>query len=177
MSTLVAPFDALPAQEAATLLEPCCGSSAWVQGMVARRPFGAVEVLLRVADELWWSLTPHDWREAFDHHPRIGERVAAVAQTAQASGWSAVEQRGMSEAGADVRDALAEGNREYERTFGHIYLVCATGKSAEEMLVLLRARLQNDPVTELRVAAGEQAKITRIRLQKMFDTPPTGPQA
>ena len=145
--------------------------------MVARRPFGTVAVLLRVADELWWSLTPDDWREAFDHHPRIGERVAAVSQSAQASGWSAAEQRGVSAAGADVRDALAEGNREYERTFGHIYLVCATGKSAEEMLALLRARMQNDPVTELRVAAGEQAKITRIRLQKMFDTPLASSQA
>lgn len=177
MSASVASFDALPAHEAATLLEQCCGSSAWVQGMVARRPFDTVAVLLRVADELWWWLTPDDWREAFDHHPRIGERVAAVSQSVQASGWSAAEQRGVSAAGADVRDALAEGNREYERTFGHIYLVCATGKSAEEMLGLLRARLQNDPITELRVAAGEQAKITRIRLQKMFDTPLTGSQA
>ena len=166
----VASVDALPAHEAAVLFASCCGSTAWVQGMIARRPFQTLTVLLREAEDLWWSLSPDDWREAFDHHPRIGEQRAAVSQSAQASTWSAGEQRGVADAATNVREALVDGNREYERRFGHIYLVCATGKSAEEMLALLRERLGNDPATELRVAAGEQAKITRLRLLKLFDT-------
>ena len=168
VSAGVASFDALPAHEAAALLETCCGSTAWVQGMVVRRPFGTLHVLLHTADELWWSLRPEDWREAFDHHPRIGEEAAAVPQGAQAREWSSGEQRGASMASSDVRQALVQGNRAYERRFGRIYLVCASGKSADELLAMLRSRLTNDAATELRVAAGEQAKITRLRLQKMF---------
>ncbi len=170
--TSVASFDAIPPYDAFLLLQGCCGSTAWVQGMVDRRPFGTLGVLLREADDLWWSLSPDDWREAFDHHPRIGERTSASAQGEQAARWSAGEQQGVGDAATDVLQALADGNREYEQLFGHIYLVSATGKSAEEMLALLRQRMQNDPMTELRVAAEEQAKITRLRLQKMFDTSP-----
>ena len=167
----VAAVDGLPAREAGPLFASCCGSTAWVQGMIARRPFQTLTVLLREAEDIWWSLSPDDWREAFDHHPRIGEQRAAVSQGDRASTWSAGEQQGVADAATNVREALADGNREYERRFGHIYLVSATGKSAEEMLALLRERLRNDPETELRVAAGEQAKITRLRLLKMFDTP------
>ena len=169
-ATSVAALDALPAHEAMLLLQSCCGATAWVQAVVARRPFQTLGVLLREADEIWWSLTPDDWREAFDHHPRIGERAAATEQGRRAQSWSEREQKGVDSAAANLRDALAEGNREYERKFGHIYLVNATGKSAEEMLAMLRDRLDHDAVTELRVAAGEQAKITRLRLEKMFDT-------
>ena len=172
----VSAFDALPDHEAALLLESCCGSHAWVQGMLAHRPFGTVVRVLNEADEIWWSLEPDDWREAFDHHPRIGEQTAASPQGAAAKAWSADEQRGASTAREDTREALAKANREYERRFGHIYLVCATGKSAEEMLALLRRRLSNDPATELRVAAGEQAKITRLRLQKLFTPSSTHPE-
>ena len=159
------------------MLEACCGSTAWVNGMVERRPFATLPLLLDTADRLWWSLSTDDWHEAFDHHPRIGETNAAVAQSETARGWSAGEQRSATMAPADVRRALANGNREYERRFGHIYLVFATGKTAEEMLALLRARLHNDSETELRVAAGEQAKITRSRLQKMFGGDPSGASA
>jgi hydroxyisourate hydrolase len=161
-------FDALPDHEAAPLLQSCCGSQAWVQAMLARRPFGTLQRALDQADDVWWSLGPEDWREAFDHHPRIGERTAAAPQGEAARAWSAEEQRGASAASEHTRDELARGNREYERRFGHIYLVRATGRSAEEMLALLRERLSNDPETELRVAAGEQAKITRLRLEKLF---------
>jgi 2-oxo-4-hydroxy-4-carboxy-5-ureidoimidazoline decarboxylase len=175
-SSLVA-FDTLPDGEAAMLLETCCGSTAWVNGMVVRRPFGTLGVMLQVADELWWSLAPDDWREAFDHHPRIGERAAAVEQSEQAREWSSAEQSDAASAAEDVRQALVEGNREYERRFGYIYLVSATGKSAEELLSILWSRLTNDPDTELRVAAGEQAKITRLRLQKMFGDQPLAGEA
>jgi 2-oxo-4-hydroxy-4-carboxy-5-ureidoimidazoline decarboxylase len=176
VSSGISAFDALPPHAAAMLLETCCGSTAWVEGMTLRRPFGTLHVVLETADRVWWSLTPDDWREAFDHHPRIGEQTAAAAQQKRARDWSADEQRGASAAGEDVRQALADGNREYERRFGYIYLVCATGKSAQEMLALLEQRMTNDPATELRVAAGEQAKITRLRLEKMFgpSSPRTG---
>ena len=173
----VAVFDALPDHEAAPFQESCCGSQAWVQGMLAHRPFGTLNHLLAEAEEVWWSLGPDDWREAFDHHPRIGERVSAAPQGETARAWSSDEQRGAAAAAAGTRQALAEGNREYERRFGHIFLVCATGKSAEEMLALLRPRLSNDPATELRVAAAEQAKITRLRLEKLFGGPSTNTHA
>jgi len=173
----VSAFDALPDHEAAMLLETCCGASAWVHGMVVRRPFGTLHVMLGTAEEVWWSLGPDDWREAFDHHPRIGEQSAAAPQAAVAHAWSADEQRGAAASSDAARQALAEANREYEQKFGHIYLVCATGKSAEEMLNLLRARLSNDAATELRVAALEQAKITRLRVEKLFGSTSTRERA
>lgn len=164
----VAAFDALPDYDAAPLLESCCGSHAWVQAMLERRPFRSLARILDEADEIWWSLSPEDWREAFDHHPRIGDQSAAAPQAAVARAWSADEQRGATASSHATRQALVDGNREYERKFGHIYLVSATGKSAAEILDLLRVRLSNDPATELRVAALEQAKITRLRLEKLF---------
>jgi len=164
----VAAFDALPDYDAAPLLESCCGSHAWIQAMLERRPFRSLARILDEADEIWWSLSPEDWREAFDHHPRIGDQSAAAPQAAVARAWSADEQRGATASSHATRQALVDGNREYERKFGHIYLVSATGKSAAEILDLLRARLSNDPATELRVAALEQAKITRLRLEKLF---------
>ena len=167
-ASAVAALDALPPDEAVPLLASCCGAGEWVRRVAGRRPFRTVEALLAAADEIWWSLAPADWMEAFAHHPRIGERAAAAAQGERARGWSADEQRGVSSSGDTVREALAEGNREYERRFGHIYLVSAAGKSADELLAILRRRLSNDPATELRVAAGEQAKITRLRLEKLL---------
>ena len=167
----VSTFDTLPAHEAAQLLESCCGVTAWVNGMLERRPFGSRLRVIEQADDVWWSLGPEDWREAFDHHPRIGERKAAAEQSDQAREWSAGEQQGVRVAALDVQEALARGNQEYERKFGHIYLVYAWAKSAEELLAILRDRLTNDASTELRVAAGEQAKITRSRLMMMFGPP------
>jgi 2-oxo-4-hydroxy-4-carboxy-5-ureidoimidazoline decarboxylase len=167
---VIAAFDALPPADAAALLGSCCGATAWVNGMVERRPFRTLGRILEAADDVWWSLGPADWREAFDHHPRIGERTAAATQSEQAKDWSTSEQQVASTVDRDVQEALARGNEEYERRFGHIYLVFAWSKTAEELLALLRERLTNDPATELRVAAGEQAKITRFRLTKMFET-------
>jgi OHCU decarboxylase len=136
--------------------------------MVARRPFHTVDAALDEAEDVWWSLGPDDWLKAFAHHPRIGERLGAELQDARGAAWSAGEQSGADHAAADVQSALAEANRAYERRFGHIYIVCATGRSAEEMLAIAQARLANDAETELRIAAGEQAKITRLRLQKLL---------
>jgi 2-oxo-4-hydroxy-4-carboxy-5-ureidoimidazoline decarboxylase len=171
MSLSLDKLNVMPEGEAAPLLASCCGASAWVTGMLSHRPFGDTETLLRAADEVWWSLESEDWHEAFAHHPRIGERKAAARQDTCARDWSTGEQRGVAAATADLRTALAEGNRHYERRFGYIYLVAAAGKSADDLLGILQARLSNDPDTELRVAAGEQAKITRLRLLKLLGAP------
>ncbi len=170
----VSEIDAMPRADVDRLLASCCGSRRWIERMVAARPFGDRDTLLRRADEIWWALEPSDWHEAFAHHPRIGERDAKVSQESRAKAWSAGEQRGIAAARADVRAAIADGNREYERRFGHIYLVSAAGKTADELLALLQSRLANDPASELRVAAGEQATITRLRLLKLLGAAEVG---
>ncbi len=129
-----------------------------------RRPFRSTEALLAAARDEWFSLDQEDWREAFRHHPKIGDRAALRARFPHTAHLSAQEQTGMDGAADEVLDALAEGNREYEATFGFIFIVCATGKSAAEMLGLLRARLPNPPDREIRIAAAEQAEITALRL-------------
>lgn len=164
----LATLDAVPAPDAETALLSCCGSRAWARAMALRRPFRTREALLRAADDVWWSLGADDWLEAFRAHPRIGERRAARAQPGEGDAWSAEEQAGTRSAEASLLDTLAEGNRAYEARFGHIYIVCATGRSADELLAVLRSRLGNDPGTELRIAAEEQRKITRIRLEKLI---------
>jgi len=128
--------------------------------MAQLRPFETRGELLAAADEVWNSLGSNDWLEAFARHPRIGER---------ASGAAAAEQSGMRSAADDVRDQLAKANREYEARFGYIYIVCATGRSAEEMLDIVNERLNNDADTELKVAAEEQRKITQIRLKTQVE--------
>ncbi len=168
MTLSVRELDQLPATHAIQLLAACCGSSRWVSSMVARRPFNSLDAVLAASDDVWWSLDATDWREAFAHHPRIGERISAAPQDERARGWSSDEQAGVSTARDTVREALAAANREYEHRFGYIYIVCASGKSAEEMLSLARARLANEPEIELRVAAEEQRKITRLRLEKLL---------
>jgi len=153
--------DVMPESQARELLRECCGSRGWVEAMAARRPFGSRAAALAAADEIWASLDGADWREAFAHHPRIGEQTT--------NSVAAKEQSGVSGAAGDVRQALANANRDYEQRFGYIYIVCATGKSADEMLAIAKSRLENDPDTELRVAAEEQRKITRLRLQKLLE--------
>jgi len=136
--------------------------------MAAARPFADLDELLTNADSIWRSLGSDDWLEAFRAHPRIGERKAAVAQSEEARQWSAQEQSGINDAAADMTAALAAGNRDYEQRFGFMFIVCATGKSSEEMLAILQRRLQNEPDTEIAVAAEEQRKITRLRLEKLL---------
>ena len=132
--------------------------------MLHRRPFGSDEELFAAARAEWFALTPDDWREAFRHHPKIGDRDALRARFPTTAHLSEREQRGVAGVSDETLDALAEGNRAYEERFGYIFIVCATGKTADEMLALLRARVANDPHTELLIAAGEQAKITELRL-------------
>jgi OHCU decarboxylase len=154
--------------DAETELLTCCGSPVWTRQMARLRPFVTESELLEAGDRVWWSLNPEDWLEAFRAHPRIGERKAEREQDARAAAWSASEQAGATLAGTGTAAALAEGNRTYEQRFGWIYIVSAAGKTADEMLSILRERLENDAGTELRIAAGEQAKITRLRLEKLL---------
>ncbi len=169
MTVSVAELDAMPPAQAAELLAECCGSSRWVSEMSMRRPFGSRGAVDAAADEIWQALEAGDWLEAFASHPRIGERSSAFRQGERGSAWAAGEQSGVERARQDVRDGLAAANREYEERFGHIYIVCATGKTGEEMLALALARLRNSPAEELSVAAEEQRKITRLRLDKLLD--------
>jgi 2-oxo-4-hydroxy-4-carboxy-5-ureidoimidazoline decarboxylase len=164
----VAEFDAMSAAQAAELLAACCGAQRWVSGMLARRPFGSRRAILAAADLESGSLTPNDWREAFSHHPRIGERTGEVLQSESGQRWSAGEQREVHLASADVREALARVNREYEARFGYIYIVCATGRSAEAMLAIARARLANAPDSEFVNATREQQNIMTRRLEALL---------
>ncbi|HUE87842.1 MAG TPA: 2-oxo-4-hydroxy-4-carboxy-5-ureidoimidazoline decarboxylase [Vicinamibacterales bacterium] len=160
-------LDAASEDDAREFFLSCCGSGAWVARMLAHRPFGSDEQLHAMARQEWFALTPDDWREAFAQHPKIGDRDALRARFPATADLSAEEQRGVSDASGDTLDALADANRAYEETFGYIFIVCATGKNAEEMLALLHERLHNDPQTELLIAAGEQAKITELRLRRL----------
>jgi 2-oxo-4-hydroxy-4-carboxy-5-ureidoimidazoline decarboxylase len=158
-------LDRAPIEEARGLLTACCGSTRWVDRMLDRRPYGSRTALLTAAREEWFALTPNDWRDAFSHHPKIGGRDALRARFAATRHLSAREQSGVGGAPEDVLEALADGNREYERKFGYIFIVCASGRSADEMLALLRARLHNDTEPEILIAAREQARITELRLE------------
>ena len=159
----------LPSDEAEGELLKCCGSTRWARAVASRRPFGSTDDLMGVADEVWWSVGESDWLEAFSRHPKIGERKAAGGQTLEERAWSAGEQSGMGEADDAAREELARLNQVYAEKFGYIFIVCATGRTAAEMLALLRARLNNDAETEIKVAAEEQRRITRLRLQKLLE--------
>src|SRR5205085_3871757 len=151
----LARLNALDAETCERELLKCCGAREWARAMVARRPFEDTEELMLTADQMWWSLGTRDWHEAFASHPKIGERKSAKPQSEHAAAWSEQEQAGTHDAEQATLDELAEANRAYEAKFGHIFIVCATGKTAAQMLVLLRARLPNDPGIELRNAADE----------------------
>jgi 2-oxo-4-hydroxy-4-carboxy-5-ureidoimidazoline decarboxylase len=158
-------FNALPAVSAEAELVRCCASRRWAHLVAAERPFlgdAAMEVLEAAAERVWWSLNAADWLEAFAAHPRIGERTEST--------WPVHEQAAAAGASEDVRERLAMGNRLYESRFGYTFLVCATGKTAREILTMLERRLQNAPDAELQVAAREQRRITDLRLARLFTT-------
>lgn len=160
-------LNSLSPSEAKKELLKCCGSKNWAQRMVAERPFRSLNQLIESSNRIWWSFEPAQWLEAFYSHPKIGEITAAAAIAAESQKWSEDEQSGAREATAETRAALAELNSAYEKKFGYIFIVCASGKSSEELLANLRERLQHDEDDELRIAAAEQAKITALRLKKL----------
>jgi 2-oxo-4-hydroxy-4-carboxy-5-ureidoimidazoline decarboxylase len=142
-------LNALPSLARAEALATCCGATAWVTALNQQFPFVSPAALYEAAEQIWYNLTEADWREAFTHHPKIGDVNALKEKFASTATWAA-------------------GNDAYERKFGYIFIVCATGKSADEMLALLQARLPNEPQQEIHIAMGEQAKITRLRLEKLL---------
>jgi len=165
----------LPIDESVRVILPCCGSTAWARGMEARRPLADEAALLAAANEMWRNLAQSDWIEAFESHPRVGESRPSglkaqsspvVDSRDQSVGWSAQEQSNVTDSDVAAKAALADANREYERRFDRIFIVCATGKSALEILEILRRRLKNDAETELLEAAEQQRQIMEIRLRK-----------
>ncbi len=163
-----AALDAMSEAEALGALGRCCGARRWAEGMVARRPFGTDAALFAAADAVWATMERADILEAFSHHPRIGADVEKLREKfARTAELSAGEQAGVSGASEEVLRRLRDMNLRYEERFGYIFIVCASGKSAEEMLAIVESRIDNDEAAELRIAAGEQAKITRLRLEKL----------
>ena len=154
--------------EAESMFRDCCGSTKWASLMAAARPFASTDELLKAAASIWNKMETSDQLEAFKAHPMIGETKAAPAQQARSAEWSFEEQDGMSSADERLKTELAAANRAYYEKFGFIFIVCATGKTAAEMLELCRARLGDDRKTEIIIAAGEQEKITEIRLRKLL---------
>ena len=153
-------LNALDNDAGARALLACCGSTEWAREMAVSRPFDGPESMGQTSDRIWASLERTDWLQAFAAHPKIGQRSA--------SAWASAEQSGVGGAANNVLDRLAAGNRAYEARFGHVFLISAAGRSAEDILAALEDRLDNDPDTELRVAAEEHRRITRLRLERLL---------
>lgn len=160
MRIRLAALNICDAESAAARLRRCCASEQWVRSMTNARPFDGIEEMESCADHAWAQCSPAEWLAAFAAHPKIGAR--------EGNEWSKQEQSAVMSAEEIVREELARANREYEEKFGFIFIVCATGKSPEEMLEILRRRMRNTPGVELREAAGQQRLITRLRLRKML---------
>lgn len=150
--------------KARSALMRCCGATRWTTLLLDARPFENEQQLFDAADTAFEQLSANDWLEAFSHHPAIGDRASA-----KKGGWEAGEQSGAADADSDMTAELAAANDLYRERFGYVFLICATGRSADEMLGQLRERLGNDPQQELANAVREQSKITRLRLQKLLD--------
>jgi 2-oxo-4-hydroxy-4-carboxy-5-ureidoimidazoline decarboxylase len=166
MNLVLDGWNHLSNDEAAREILPCCGSWRWAHALACLRPFSSEAGLAEKSEEIWWQLDPADWDEAFASHPRIGEKKAPESATAKSAKWSGQEQGGVAQASGDIQEQLRRANQEYEQRFGRTYIVCATGKSGEEMLEILYRRLDNDEASELREAAEQQRQITQLRLRK-----------
>lgn len=166
MSAVLACWNRLPRKHAASEILACCGSETWAAKMASKRPIHDEVSLIETSDAVWQELGESGWHEAFRSHPRIGESHAEKTVAGQSSAWSEQEQRQAASADDAMKLALKWGNREYEQKFGRIFIVCATGKSASEILEILRRRLHNDEATELQQAVEEQRQIMHIRLKR-----------
>jgi len=169
VNTILENWNRLEQETATKVILPCNGSRAWAIGVVNEYPFDTPEQLFAVSDKVWRSLPESDWQQAFDSHPRIGEHMAKAA-TQQSAEWSKAEQSG-AQLDDEMQQKLSAVNKEYEAKFGNIFLICATGKSANEVLASLQQRLKNDAATELQEAAEQQRRITLLRLRKWLELP------
>jgi len=161
-------FNNFSASQQKEELFKCCGCTAWSEKLVQQSPFASIEKLKQSSDEIWWQCEQKEWLEAFTHHPKIGDVKSLEKKFASTKEWASGEQSSVTTASQDVLHQLKDGNEEYEKKFGYIFIVCATGKSATEMLVLLNNRLLNSPDAEIKIAAQEQNKITHLRIDKLF---------
>jgi 2-oxo-4-hydroxy-4-carboxy-5-ureidoimidazoline decarboxylase len=168
MNATLERWNGLDPSLAASEILPCCGSTAWAAELAARRPIADEDHLLIQSDAVWFGLPEAAWQEAFDSHPRIGQQKAKSA-TEISLGWSATEQSAAMSADDRAKLALAEANRRYEEKFHRIFIVCASGKSSQEILTILESRMNNDPITELHAAAEQQREITELRLQRWLE--------
>jgi 2-oxo-4-hydroxy-4-carboxy-5-ureidoimidazoline decarboxylase len=168
MNPVLARWNTLSAEAAAREILSCCGSQAWATAVVARRPIADEKQLIDAANSVWSGLLEADWQQAFDSHPRIGQGHAASA-TAKSLQWSSREQ---STAAVDdkAKRALVEANERYEQHFGRIFIVCASGKTSQQILGILESRMHNDAATELREAAEQQRQITQLRLRRWLES-------
>jgi len=170
MNKALARWNSLDPAAAAREVLPCCGSQAWAITLVSKRPFTDVASVAEASKAVWFSLPAEAWQEAFDSHPRIGQKHAQSTATDESLRWSAQEQRTAISADETAKLALEEANRRYEQKFGRIFIVCATGKTSVEILSILEARMQNDAAAELREAAEQQHQITQIRIQRWLES-------
>jgi 2-oxo-4-hydroxy-4-carboxy-5-ureidoimidazoline decarboxylase len=170
MNPVLTRWNALDAESAAREILPCCGSSVWATQLAAKRPITNDSTLLETSNAVWFSLPEEAWQQAFDSHPRIGQKHAQSQATEESLRWSAQEQRAAVSENAAAKQALEQANRRYEQRFGRIFIVCATGKSAPQILSILEARMHNDPQTELREAAEQQRQITELRLRRWLES-------
>ena len=159
----------LPKEQLEEELFKCCGSTAWVNKMLPFFPAEDLIEILEDAEEQWYQCSEDDWLEAFTHHPKIGDVESLKKKFASTATWASGEQSGAAAASQQTLEALAKCNDEYEQKFGYIFIVCATGKSAAEMLQLLQQRLPNNPSEEIKIAADEQNKITKLRIEKLLN--------
>jgi 2-oxo-4-hydroxy-4-carboxy-5-ureidoimidazoline decarboxylase len=162
-------LNTLPAPQLKEELTKCCGSSAWVNKMLPFFPADDLVELLEDAEAQWYLCSEEDWKEAFAHHPKIGDTESLKKKFASTAQWASGEQSGVNTATQQTIEALAEGNKQYEKKFGYIFIVCATGKSAKEMVEILQSRLPNRPKEEIEIAADEQNKITKLRIEKLLE--------
>ena len=164
----IASFDRLEPDSKKALLLQCCGSSAWAEKMIHMPPAEDLIDLFEDAEEKWYECNEEDWKEAFRHHPKIGD-METLRKKFQSDQFAGEEQKAVAQASERTLTLLADANEKYEKKFGYIFIVFATGKSAEEMLEILNTRLQNTPEEEIKIAMDEQNKITKLRLEKIFE--------
>jgi 2-oxo-4-hydroxy-4-carboxy-5-ureidoimidazoline decarboxylase len=161
-------FNQMPASEAASYISRCCGAKRWVEEMVSLRPFDSVMDLMSQAECVWQQLDKSDWLEAFSQHAKIGDVNSLKAKYGKTKDWAKGEQGKVDLSATDTINELAKLNQEYDNRFGYMFIVCATGKTAPEMLEILKSRINNDPDKEILIASKEQNKITILRLEKLL---------
>ena len=155
-------------QNSSDLFSKCCGSEKWQKSMLSSLPFDSKEEMISRSEKIWYSLDKKDWLESFSHHPKIGDLKSLKEKYSETKNFAENEQSAAKEASMETLTELAKYNEDYEKKFGYIFIVCATGKSADEMLSIIKNRIQNDPETEIKIAMEEQNKITKLRLEKLL---------